>query len=599
MTEQKVPTVPQDQPIVDTQDISPPATPAKGNMLVLGVALGIVLSLGAVTAMYFFVIKPELTKLQKSSAGNKDINNMGNTPGVSGFTGSNIHISPAPSLTPTIGKKDGTIWYEPQKKITAVNVFQIGKSEDEGAAGYDTKNAEFYEVAKLEDGGVLIDSFVPSFGPGGAALFRFIRAGDRYSILTNYLNQWIKESLDKIVLGEVKPVTRNIAGIETPPTITVNGLKLTLGSPDPIRFENLKNSTVLGNSDYGQVYVTYEPILDSDKIFARSLYLVLKDGLFVSYVPDMIASSDDMVPQITWNDNTKNTARFRQNVVASCGLGMMYSLPLVKKDSQLLTGKNEIGKTVSGQPVYQLTDAGSLLVKALYNSYKVGRDYTGAPPYLTLGEFAQKRNHFLWQDALGDWQIFVDETYAPMAECGKPVIYLYPRQVQQVNVQVGARIRVSNPTYKDNGWLVKAHPDGTIEADGKVYPYLYWEGLGNGVYPDIHSSGSVVRQSELLAKISKDLTTLGLNSREIANFKEFWLPKMPTAPYVRLTWLGTRDMDALAPLTISPKPDTVIRVFLDFAGLEKPVILKPQMLSAVARHGFTVVEWGGLLLGDQ
>ncbi len=597
--EPKAPASPQNQPDEATPPTPPPVTTTKNNALILGVALGFVLSLIAVAAIYFFLIKPELTKMQKSSAKNRDELSLGITPRISGFPGSNINISPAPSATPYIGKKDGTIWYNTQNKITAIKVFQISKNDDEGAAGYDTKNAEFYEIAKLEDGGVLIDSFIPSIGLGGTTLIRFIRYPDGYSVLTNYVNQWIKESLDQIVLGEVKRVNRSITGIETPQTITVNGIKLKLASPDPIRLDNLKNSTVLGNTDYGQVYVMYEPILDSDRIFARSLYVALKDGLFVPYVLDKIASSDDFIPEITWNGNTKNISRFRQNLVASCGLGMMYSLPVVKKESPLLSGKNEIGRTVSGQPVYQLMDTSSLLVQALYSSYKIGRDYTGAPPYLTFDEFTQKRNHFLWQDSLGDWQIFADENYAPMAECGKPVIYLYPTQTQQINVQVGAQLRVSDPIYKDNGWSVIAYPDGTIKYNGKFYPYLYWEGLGDGVYPDIRSSGSVIRQSELTAKITKDLKTLGLNSKEIADFMEFWVPKMPTTPYVRLTWLGTHDMDVLAPLTISPKPDTIIRIFLDFAGLEKPVNLKPQVLSGVARHGFTVVEWGGLLLGDK
>jgi hypothetical protein len=54
-------------------------------------------------------------------------------------------------------------------------------------------------------------------------------------------------------------------------------------------------------------------------------------------------------------------------------------------------------------------------------------------------------------------------------------------------------------------------------------------------------------------------------------------------------------MDELAPMTITPKPDVTIRLFLDFEGLQQPIALKPQKLSATPRHGFTAVEWGGLL----
>ena len=75
---------------------------------------------------------------------------------------------------------------------------------------------------------------------------------------------------------------------------------------------------------------------------------------------------------------------------------------------------------------------------------------------------------------------------------------------------------------------------------------------------------------------------------------------MPKTAYIRLTWLDTADMERLAPLAISPRPDTVARVFLDFAGQETAATdLAPQQLKGFLRTGFTVVEWGGLLIGHK
>jgi hypothetical protein len=71
---------------------------------------------------------------------------------------------------------------------------------------------------------------------------------------------------------------------------------------------------------------------------------------------------------------------------------------------------------------------------------------------------------------------------------------------------------------------------------------------------------------------------------------------MPNTPYTRLTWFGTSDMNKLAPLHITPKPDTMIRVFLDFQGLKEPIAIPAQTLSSIPRKGFTVIEWGGLLV---
>ena len=102
-------------------------------------------------------------------------------------------------------------------------------------------------------------------------------------------------------------------------------------------------------------------------------------------------------------------------------------------------------------------------------------------------------------------------------------------------------------------------------------------------------------QEELEQSLNDHLARLGLNEKESAEFLEFWLSKMPNTPYVRLTWFGTRQMNELAPLTITPKPDTMIRVFLDFEGLEQESVIEPQRLSSIPRKGFTLVEWGGIL----
>lgn len=75
---------------------------------------------------------------------------------------------------------------------------------------------------------------------------------------------------------------------------------------------------------------------------------------------------------------------------------------------------------------------------------------------------------------------------------------------------------------------------------------------------------------------------------------DYWTDKIPEAPYVRLTWFTNEELNRLAPLKITPKPDTLIRVFLDMSGLEQPISLPTQSLTSVPRRGFTVVEWGGL-----
>ena len=118
------------------------------------------------------------------------------------------------------------------------------------------------------------------------------------------------------------------------------------------------------------------------------------------------------------------------------------------------------------------------------------------------------------------------------------------------------------------------------------------------MYPEI-TVGRVVPTNQVSLAIKSDLIKQGLNVQEIKDFLEFWLPRMPKTPYVRLSWLNTEQMNQLAPLHITPRPDTMIRVFLDFTGQSTATTtLLPQTLTALPRDGFTVIEWGGLLLGQ-
>ena len=46
-------------------------------------------------------------------------------------------------------------------------------------------------------------------------------------------------------------------------------------------------------------------------------------------------------------------------------------------------------------------------------------------------------------------------------------------------------------------------------------------------------------------------------------------------------------------LNITPQPDTVIRVMMDFKASNRYVKMIPQEIQTPERVGFTVVEWGG------
>ena len=186
-----------------------------------------------------------------------------------------------------------------------------------------------------------------------------------------------------------------------------------------------------------------------------------------------------------------------------------------------------------------------------------------------------------------------DHSHPPI---DKPVIYLYPEQAQQVTVEldiVGEFI-FTYPTY-DNGWSVLAQPDGTLTtADGREYSYLFWEGIFAQFKPRF-SEGFVVKGEDSVAFLQEKLEALGLTPREYNEFIVFWAPRMEANAYNKVYFAG-EEYEASAPLSITPEPDSMLRVFMVFAPAAEGENLPPQQLSSFERKGFTVVEWGGMEL---
>ncbi|MBQ4165979.1 MAG: hypothetical protein IJD85_06615 [Oscillospiraceae bacterium] len=72
---------------------------------------------------------------------------------------------------------------------------------------------------------------------------------------------------------------------------------------------------------------------------------------------------------------------------------------------------------------------------------------------------------------------------------------------------------------------------------------------------------------------------------------------MKNNAYNIITFRG-EDYTDNAVLDISPKPETVIRVFMTVKPSDKYVDIASQKLeNAPERSGFTVVEWGGTVIG--
>lgn len=176
----------------------------------------------------------------------------------------------------------------------------------------------------------------------------------------------------------------------------------------------------------------------------------------------------------------------------------------------------------------------------------------------------------------------------------KPIIYLYPEEETDVQVRLDfdGKLTCTYPDYGD-GWNVTVYPDGTIidKATGKEYSYLFWEGSTDVEYD--MSRGFVVKGEDTTAFLQEKLAEIGLTPREYNEFIVYWLPKMQDNPYNLITF-QTDVYTENAKLTVSPEPDSVLRVFMAFKALEKEIEIEaPDAFEPFVREGFTVVEWGG------
>lgn len=356
----------------------------------------------------------------------------------------------------------------------------------------------------------------------------------------------------------------------------------------------------IGTTDFGNLFFSSGKNKEYGSFSSVKYHLETLDGVFWTYdmSGDGIVSDDGTIiaEWIPKYESFSKVSSFKNSVYnGGCGRPIGSNRYFLGSGEDKMLKK--VGTLADGSLLYQLNGPNNNFVSYLYKQEVPYSDN----PEISQAEFAKHLTILLSSDKFGAGHKFYysidDPTLLSNAECGKPVIYLYPEKETTVSVKVGAEITKSEPEY-GSGWRVLASPSGALrDENGRVWGSLFWEGRGNGVYPTI-TSGRIVSKFDIENELNEDMKLLGLNNVERSDFMNFWLPKISkiNSPYIRITWLMTEDMNTLAPLSVSPRPDTVIRVFLDFEGQDEQYSnIVPQKLTAIPREGFTLVEWGGLL----
>jgi hypothetical protein len=500
-------------------------------------------------------------------------------------------------------------WLSTPRKVEPLPLFKgvamfIKQSNEQSTA----TNATYYVIGEGPTNSIYAVDFPVADGPGaGGEQLVVDKTGASFSILLLHSPGFYyktgaqtapqyqgPELADGVKLDEKKELT----DIKTPVAIKYNGQKFISNSTQGdysfidrgiFSASVTEDATTKKIADIPEGTI-YEYINKDEADYRVSRFvLLMKHHFAVSLKLDGELSRSDVQP-ITWTDGSKNSVNFTSGA-QGCGGGQNNEIAKITVD-QL----KQIGKTDGGQKIYGFASNANTLLKKHYDEYAQFKNESYVEEghkNLTIDQYAAKPEVFLVEDGLGRFLVFESTKTRFGGGCAKPVVYLYPTQPTLVNVSVGADVTLSEPLYQ-GGWNnVLAQSNGALGYKGKQYDSLYWEGYGKGIYPDI-DQGIVVAHKDVVATMRAQLAEQGLNSKESSDFMTFWEAKIPSSPYIRLSWLGTNAMEKLAPLYVSPIPDTRIRVFLDMEGLLQPTIIKPQVLHSSARRGFTIVEWGGL-----
>ncbi len=190
-----------------------------------------------------------------------------------------------------------------------------------------------------------------------------------------------------------------------------------------------------------------------------------------------------------------------------------------------------------------------------------------------------------------------DYPYLPIYEVEKkPIIYLYPTSETNISVKLGApeRLTHSYPKYSD-GWNVLAQPNGDLKdlKTGRNLYSLYYENESIAHY-QVQEDGFVVASADVADFLEDKLALLGLNEHEAEEFIIYWLPELEKNEYNYIRFATAAEIAKDMPLSVSPTPDTTIRVIMTYKGLSAPINVKEQQLTPQTRSGYTLVEWGGV-----
>jgi hypothetical protein len=180
-----------------------------------------------------------------------------------------------------------------------------------------------------------------------------------------------------------------------------------------------------------------------------------------------------------------------------------------------------------------------------------------------------------------------------MVTVDAPNVYLYPEESTAVHVRVAESYKITNsdPLYPRGGWWSIAEPDGQLLTKDGWKDFLFYEILMD---PNDfqRNEGWCIHGEQGQVSIEKAMENYGFLANEIWDFSDFWDSEFPEADWMTVY----PQVDDLLPVSISPRPDSFLRVwFLVENGCNR--VYEPE-IPEIKRTGFHASEWGVIIGGN-
>ncbi len=192
----------------------------------------------------------------------------------------------------------------------------------------------------------------------------------------------------------------------------------------------------------------------------------------------------------------------------------------------------------------------------------------------------------------------------------KPNLYLIGAPGTQVSVKIqmkeeGANWLAAVPAHGQEGWKGTLNDRKRIVTENGAYRYLYSDyRLFGQNFQD--QNGFCADRKNIINKMALELNRAGFSGRELADFIEYWSVKLPASKRYCVYPQDERQLNAVAPLEVTPKPVAIRRVLFmvqvgegltksghKFTSAPKSTWTpEPLRMPASEKEGLVIREWG-------